>query len=503
MAQLTAGQNSELSSPALTFTVAPAHFAVAALVLDDQRRALPDGYIDGSGPSRHAGVDVQPGRLLVNLDLVAAEVGYVLCVALEAQPGSAALSANLTDSHGQTTEFTVAEVHPVVIGFELYRRGTGWKVRAIGQGYAGGAPEMARAHGITVAAAPVPETPASAVPITPLGDQNPLERISMIYEDAARCSAALLTAHSFAADRLDTEMSAAVADPGTRNTAEGQQAMTEAQRRHDDLIAVATADYERDAAHLAAELDALDGELPAALASWNSAAWQRPPRPTVGIRLGTLTMPAIGALAIPLCITAPIRRPIWIDTREPAAAIPVLASLLTRLLAATPHSNAEIDVIDLADVLGPLTDHLRAYLPRPAVTAHTDAGDRLQHLVARAELASMDDSADPPVSPGIVVITDPGYGFAPDAIGATAQLIGSSVDAGISVVFVGDHADATGSASVALLRDIAEFCHHIRVDADDSGMLDPWTHSPWRFVPDTLAPGPRLADYIGLLSAGR
>jgi hypothetical protein len=505
MAQLTAGQNSELGSPELTFTVTPARVRAAALVLDDQRRALPDGYIDGSGPSRHAGVDVHPGRLLINLDLVAPEVGYVLCVALDPQPGADELSVTLTDSNAQITEFTIAaaEIHPVVIGFELYRRGAGWKVRAIGQGYAGGAPELARAHGITVAAAPVPETTAAAVPITPLGDQNPLERISMIYEDAARCSAALLTAHSFAADRLDTEMSAAVADPGTRNTAAGQQAMAEAQRRHDDLITAATADYERDAAHLAAELDALDGEVPAAMASWTSAAWVLPARPSVGIRLGVLTMPDIGPLTIPLCILAPMRRPVWIDTREPAAAIPVLASMLTRLLAAAPHLNTEIDIIDLADVLGPLTGHLRAYMPRPTVTAHTEAGERLQHLIARAELASLDDSAEPSASPGIVVITDPGYGFAPDAIGATAQLINSSVGAGISVVFVGDHADATTSASVPLLRDIAEFSHHIRVDADDSGMLDPWTNNPWRFVPDTLAPGPRLAEYIGALSAGR
>ncbi|TDO17712.1 stress response protein SCP2 [Mycobacterium sp. BK086] len=503
MAQLSAGQNSELGSPELTFTVQPARASVAALVLTDQRRAVPDGYLDDTGSSRHPGVDVQPDRVLIDLGAMAPEIGYVLCAALDPQPGADALSFTLTDGRGQSTEFTIAaaEVHPVIIGFELYRRGTGWKVRAVGQGYAGGAAEMARAHGITATATPVPAPPAAAAPITPLGDQNPLERISMIYEDAARSSGALLTARTFAADRLETEMSNAVADPATRNTAAGQDAMTQAQRRHDDLIAAAAADYQRDAAHLAAELEALDGELPAALASWASPVWQRPPQPSTGIRLGVLTMPDVGTLTIPMCLQAPMRRPVWIDTREPAAAAPVLASLLTRLLAAAPHDNTAIDIIDLADTLGPLTEHLRAYLPRPAVTDHTDAAERLQHLVTRAELASLPDSDD--ASASIVVITDPGYGFSPDAIGATVALINSSVDAGISVVFVGDHADAATSTSVPLLREIAEFSHHIRVDSDDSGMLDPWTHNAWRFIPDTLAPGPQLADVIGLLSAGR
>ncbi len=340
MAELSAGQNSELGSYELAFTVAPARVSVAALVLDGQGRARPGGYIDHTGPSRHRGIVAHPGRLSVDLGTVAAEVARVLCVALDPEPGSGALSCTLIDGHGQRIGFTVtaADVHPAVISFELYRRGPRWKARAVGQGYAGGAAEMARVQGIPAVEPPAaPSMTAAAarasvrsaapspsvVPITPLGNQAPLERISMIYEDASRSTAALLTAYSFADTRRDAEMTAAVANQATRNSGSGREAVAEAQRRYHELIAAATCDYQRDAAHLVAELEALDGQLPSALASWAAPAWQRPPQPANGIRLGMLTVPDAGPLAIPLCLPTPMHRPVWIDTREPAAATPV------------------------------------------------------------------------------------------------------------------------------------------------------------------------------------
>lgn len=494
----------------MVFTVHPASAEVAALVLDDQRRALDlpgAGYVDAGGPSHCPGISVEPGRVAVRLDALPETAARVMCLALTAQPHSEALSCTLAYADGHTAVFSIpaADVHPAVICIELYRRGLRWKTRAVGQGYAGGLAEMARAHGI-----PEPQRPPAgptrlaqaeaaaptAVPITPLGDQDPLERITMIYEDAARSTAALTTAHGFAEDRRDTEMTAAVADPATRNTAAGQQALADAQRRYEEVIAAANADYQRDAAHLIAELAALDGELPAALAPWTATAWQQRPRPYQGIRLGTLTFPDAGPLAIPLCLSLPLRRPLWIDTQRAAAAMPVAAALLTRLLAADRHTK--VDVIDLAAALAPLTEQLRPVMCRPAVTAHADVAARLQTLVLESELLALQQDSTPTARvTAITVITDPGYAFPPEACEAIAQLLNNGT--GHALVLIGDHADS-GSSPQPLLREIADYSHRILLDAEDAAVADPWTGNPWRFVPDTFALGPRLDDIVALVS---
>lgn len=505
--RLTAGQNAELDSAALVFTVRPTPVEVAALVLDDQRRALdlPGGYTDAGSPSSCPGISTDPGQLTVRLDALPDTVVRVLCVALNPQPHSAELTCALADDAGHTTVFVVpaADAHPAVIGIELYRRGPRWKMRAVGQGYAGGLAEMARAHGIPEPHRP-PATPApaacaaadpTAVSIAPLGDQDPLERITMIYEDAARSTAALTAAHSFAEVRRDTEMTAAVADPTIRNTAAGQQSLAAAQRRYDEVIAAATADYQRDAAHLIAELAALDRELPAALAPWTATAWQQRPEPCHGIRLGTLTVPDAGPLAIPLCLSLPLRRPLWIDTQN-AAAVPVAAALLTRLLAAVPQ--ATVDVIDLAAALTPLTQQLRPCMTRPAVTSHADVAERLHALVLEADLVALQqDSTLPSRVAGITVITDPGYGFPPEACEAIVQLLNSGT--GHALILIGDHRDGASSPQ-PLLREIADYSHRVLLDADDAVVADPWTGNPWRLVPDTIAPGSRLGDIIALVS---
>lgn len=505
--RLTAGQNAELNSAALVFTVQPAQAEVAALALDDQRRALDlpgAGYVDARGPSHCPGISANPGRLSVRLDALPAPAARVLCLALTPQPHSEALTCTLTDDDRHTTVFVVpaVDVHPAVICIELYRRGPRWKMRAVGQGYASGLAEMARAHGIPEPnrppAAPVPAADAlpNAAQIIPLGDQDPLERITMIYEDAARSTAALNTAYGFAENRRDTEMTAAIADPSTRNSTASQQAQAEAQRRYDEVIATATADYQRDAAHLIAELAALDHELPAALAPFTATTWQQRPQPCHGIRLGTLSVPAAGPLSIPLCLPLPLRRPLWIDTQNAAAATPVASALLARLLAAAPQTS--VDVIDLAATLAPLTKQLSPCMPRPAVTSRTDVTERLHALVCESDLTALQkDSAPPAGVTGITVITDPGYGFPPEACSAIVQLLNSGT--GHALVLIGDHRDSASSPQ-PLLREIADYSHRIPLDADDAAVADPWTGTPWRFVPDTMATGRRLADIITLAS---
>ena len=50
----------------------------------------------------------------------------------------------------------------IVVAIELYRRGADWKVRAVGQGYAGGFADLVRDHGVQVDDAPATPTPPPA-----------------------------------------------------------------------------------------------------------------------------------------------------------------------------------------------------------------------------------------------------------------------------------------------------------------------------------------------------
>lgn len=81
----------------------------------------------------------------------------------------------------------------------------------------------------------------------------------------------------------------------------------------------------------------------------------------------------VGALPVPFCVAAPLRRPVWIGAGDPEGAVPVVASLVLRLLAATPSPAPELDVVDLA-----------------ALTAETE---------------------NRPAPAGVVVLSDFGYGI--------------------------------------------------------------------------------------------
>ena len=95
-----------------------------------------------------------------------------------------------------------------------------------------------------------------------------------IFEDAARATASLRSATEYAEKRRDNEMSALLDDPRMRNSPHTDQARAEAQRKHDQLVAQATADYKRDVGSLVTELNQLAHQLPAPMAGWDSPSWQ-------------------------------------------------------------------------------------------------------------------------------------------------------------------------------------------------------------------------------------
>ncbi|MGI5186037.1 TerD family protein [Dactylosporangium sp. CA-152071] len=68
---------------------------------------------------------------------------------------------------GELVQYVITglDTESMVIALEIYRRGAEWKVRAVGQGYAGGLADLVRDHGVSVDDAPAPAaTPQSAPP---------------------------------------------------------------------------------------------------------------------------------------------------------------------------------------------------------------------------------------------------------------------------------------------------------------------------------------------------
>ena len=109
--RLIAGQNTELDSETLVFTVHPAHVEVAALVLDDQRRPLDlpgAGYSDASNPAGSPGINAETSRLTIRLGALPDTAARVLCIALTPHPDREALTCALAHDAGHATVFDVS-----------------------------------------------------------------------------------------------------------------------------------------------------------------------------------------------------------------------------------------------------------------------------------------------------------------------------------------------------------------------------------------------------------
>ena len=513
---LVAGQNAPLPQRILRFTAgAPGAVDVSALIVGtDLTVATSDDFVFYNQPAA-SGVVLRDNGVDVDLDGVDAAAAGVLCV-VSADPPTiplAQLTGRLSDATGAVLfEFAVPLLadETAVICFELYRRAGGWKVRAVGQGYAGGLAQLLVVHGVEVddasdAPAPAPArapaqspTSSAVLPIPPVDPRDPLGRIRMIFEDAARTTAAFVSARDYAVARLDDESSAAVADPATRNGPAAIQARTDAQRRHDELIATAETRYQTDAAHLIAELRAIDGELPRSLSSWASPSWSpvdADPVPSNGIRIGEVTAPERPALVVPFCLAIPLSRPIWIDTTSSQAAVPVVTAVVMRLLAVSPSPTPILDVVDLTGSLASLTTPLQPLMPGPVVTSHHDLPAALADLVSVVDLAELGVQSglgDLDLPARVLVLSDFGPGLAHDDLERVALLATRGVNARLSVVIVGDD---ESRSSEQLMRELSDHCIHLpAAPVGDALLLDPFTRNEWHFTPDAV---PQDADRVG------
>ncbi|WP_338777382.1 TerD family protein [Streptomyces sp. DG1A-41] len=164
-AELVRGQNHALSQARLEIRISAGTPIVAAAAFSDE-----SGRIHGVEWVAHPGAPTQPGlevsrqaaadhRLAVDLDAVpeaAHRVGVLLALpAAGASPvrfgAVAAPFVAVTGLDGaEIASYTITglEAESAVVALELYRRQGAWKVRAVGQGYAGGLAELLTDQGL-------------------------------------------------------------------------------------------------------------------------------------------------------------------------------------------------------------------------------------------------------------------------------------------------------------------------------------------------------------------
>ncbi|MFX0573599.1 TerD family protein [Nocardia nepalensis] len=539
MIQLKAGQNIMLTGDIVRFSAkAGAALDVSALVVAESLRVFDTGDFVFYNQTETAGVTLSDDGVTVRLAEVRADAKAVLLVvsadpAVPAQPGGlGAVSAAIAVNDVATAEFdiTPSAGEAALICLEVYRRGTDWKLRAVGQGYAGGLAVLLTAHGVEVDEPATPQSGQSgqhsaadlrdAEPVNtpgrasgqdtisgpgagdsratgqPLEVAHGLERLWMIFEDAARSAAALISSRDYAMQRLDQELSAAVSDPATRNTPAAEDARQAAQRRCDDLIATAESSHLRDSEQLMRELANADRQLPPSLASWDSPAWDRPPMPSDGIRLGELYAIERGPLRIPYCVPVPLTRPLWIDTESTAAATPIVGALLARLLAADPGRRTLVDMIDLTGAFGQLVGPLTPVLNGPPITDFAEISPRLQALVDAAELAELAYSSGnftPPTEHRVLLAADFPHGYQPSDAQRIAVLLMRGDLIGLSTVIIGTDESESSDGTLAM---VSQSCRHLPT-VEDTPLFDPWTGSAWQLDLDLLPGEPaRQARFL-------
>ncbi|MVU75791.1 stress protein [Nocardia sp. ET3-3] len=178
---LVKGQNGSLAAAEVVVSVRVAAAAeLSALLVTDGGKVRSDAdfvfYNQPSGPGVRLrnGVAGHPAELVVSLGQVPAEITQIRAVITLDEGGTfgrlAPPVAVVADPGGNALfEYKIEDLHSesIVIAVELYRRYGNWKVRAVGQGYAGGFAALVTDHGVTVEEAPRPARAPAAPPPPP------------------------------------------------------------------------------------------------------------------------------------------------------------------------------------------------------------------------------------------------------------------------------------------------------------------------------------------------
>ncbi len=289
------------------------------------------------------------------------------------------------------------------------------------------------------------------------------------------------------------------------------RARAAAQQRCDDLVTSAKSRFDADSAVLMAELAALDPQLPPAMASWASPAWNRANSPSVGgLRIGELFAPERGDLRLPFCVPTPIARPLWVlDAGDPV--LPVVTSLVLRLVVAarvpfpgmrnsSTGGQVLIDVFDLTGSLAPMTEMLMPMLTAPAVTAPESVADRLSVLESSIDLTQMALQAREvdDIDTRVVVIADLPFGWDVAALARLVRIADRGSELGWAFVFAGSLDDSDNDP---LVSTIADRTMMIPV-TDEARAHDPWVGLPWSVAAERIDPtGTQARQIVATLSS--
>ncbi|MDH6284131.1 vWA domain-containing protein [Prescottella agglutinans] len=172
--QLSKGQNAPLSGNEVMVSVAFSAAAdLSALLVTEAGKVRSDtdfvfyNQPNGPGVRLQTGLQGQPANLVVSLMAVPADISQVRAV-ITLDDATSRFGhyepplVQLRDPAGTVLfEYRIdgLDTESIVIAVDLYRRQGAWKVRAVGQGYAGGFAALVTDHGVTVDDAPTP-TPA-------------------------------------------------------------------------------------------------------------------------------------------------------------------------------------------------------------------------------------------------------------------------------------------------------------------------------------------------------
>ena len=184
---MTPGSNVPLSVPRVAVDVsAPVRLDVSGLLLAaDGKVRSDDDFVfynqpQGSGVTHRSGGGSGPDTIEVDTTAVPAGIEKIVVTASIDGGGAFGGTTPTATVRGADDGSVIATFAPTGLGpetalvvVEVYRRGTAWKVRAVGQGYANGLAGIATDFGVSVeepatAAAPAAQPARSAPPAPPV-----------------------------------------------------------------------------------------------------------------------------------------------------------------------------------------------------------------------------------------------------------------------------------------------------------------------------------------------
>ncbi|RKN03518.1 TerD family protein [Streptomyces radicis] len=550
--ELIRGQNHPLPETRLEIRVSAGQPIAAGVTLNDERGRMRDAtWIAHPASPRLPGVEVSKQaaadhRLAVDLDALPAAVHRVnVLLALPTGVGGptsfgavAPPTAAVTGLDGAAIvsyHIVDLDAESAVVALELYRRNDAWKVRAVGQGFAGGLTAMLRDQGLpeaeelaatinaavasgmarAVAPAPPPPPAQPSQPGRPVAgdatgwsmDERLYNQVWGMFEDLARATAAYRSAVDFADSRMDRELDGVLSDPRNRVGPVADAARAKAQAKRAQLVDQARAALDRDVAQLVAESEVVEPALPPAYARWDNPCWHAykiPDEVPMALRLGDLSLPEHVGLRIPMLMRMPLQRGLWIDSGRGGGgmeaalhdsedlrrrAAETATAIAARLLAVHPADGLSVRVIDPTGSVGGLAPLVEAgVLAEPPAVGEAGVTATLAGLTQRVDLVQMairsgaGDALPPDIdlAEQLLIVRDFPHGFDDRGVTHLRYLADEGASVGVHLMIIGDREDAR--AYGPLLDPLWRALLRVTPVPDDH-LADPWVGHAWTYDP--------------------